>query len=400
MAITLQNNAADFSPCGNPMVFTFTSTNTAQANFSFYIELYINGALHSSHQVFKEYGTAARFDASPFIRAVLQSDLITDGTLINPYSDGTCTYYLDVYEKYGATPTVQIGSLQTTATLNSFNGALRHDAWIGFDQADYNMSTGSDILFLTSFPRSRNYFTGLNESFFIGMFRTSVAVTHYINFKLYDVTGSLIASDYLTLGSDKFIVFNCGPAEIIANTTITSGNFASCYRYAIEIRYGGAPGGSTLRSEIFNVYIDSECTRYTTRRLTWLNKFGVWDSFTFRLVSTESTNVETSTYSGEKGQWENTADYNYNLYKGERRAYAKQAKDTMILNSDWIKEDVQQWLVRELYESPKVYLEQTDGFEQVVVKSASYTLKQRKKDGLIQEQVQLDRTYSYTSQLN
>ena len=30
----------------------------------------------------------------------------------------------------------------------------------------------------------------------------------------------------------------------------------------------------------------------------------------------------------------------------------------MILNSDWINEEVQKWLVRELYESPNVYLEQ------------------------------------------
>lgn len=398
MAITLVQTPADFSPCGNPMVFTWTSTNTAQDNFSFYIDLYINGVLHSSHQVYREANTAGRFDASSFIRATLESDLVTDGTLINPYSAATCTYYIEVYEKYGDPPSVQVGSLQTSATLNSFNGALRHDAFIDFNLTDYNMSSGSDILFLTSFPRTRNYFTGLDESFFIGLFRTSTATAHSVYFKLYDVTGSLIASDSQALGSDKFIVLNCGPQEIIDNTTITVGNFSTCYRYAIEIRYGA--GGVSLRSEIFYVYIDSECARYTTRRLIWLNKYGVWDAFTFRLVSTESTTVETSTYSGEKGEWQSDSTYTYPLYKGERKSYAKQATDTLILNSDWIKEDVQQWLVRELYESPKVYLEQTGGFEPVVVKNASYTLKQRKKDGLIQEQVQLDRTYTYTSQLN
>lgn len=398
MAITLQQTPNDFSPANNPMVFTFTSTSTAQDNFSYYLELYVNGALHSSHQVFNEYATAGRFDASPYIRAVLQSDLITDGTLINPYGDATCTYYIDIYEKYGATPAVQIGSLITSATLNSFNGALRHDEYISFDVNDYNMSSSSDIKFLTSFPRTERYFAGLDESFFIGLFRTSVATAHSVYFKLYDVTGSLIASDSQVLGSDKFIVLNCGPAEIIANTTITSGNFDTCYRYAIEIRYGA--GGVALRSEVFYVYIDTECKRYPTKRLIWLNKFGVWDSFTFSLVTTESSNVVTSTYSGEKGEWSGTADYTYPLYKGEQRSYAKKVTDTLLLNSDWVKEDVQQWLVREIYESPKVYIEQATGFEPVVVKNANYTLKQKRKDGLIQEALQADRTYTYTSQLN
>jgi hypothetical protein len=87
---------------------------------------------------------------------------------------------------------------------------------------------------------------------------------------------------------------------------------------------------------------------------------------------------------------------------GQKVSFSKFVDDRLILNSDWISEDVQNWLVRELYESPKVYLQNDFGnsnFEPVVVTNASSRLKQRRKDGLMQELVQIDRTYTYTSQL-
>jgi hypothetical protein len=73
----------------------------------------------------------------------------------------------------------------------------------------------------------------------------------------------------------------------------------------------------------------------------------------------------------------------------------------LILNSDWIHQDVQQWLVRELYESPRVYIDFLGiiYLEPVNVTNANYLLKQRRKAGLIQEQVQIDRTYTKNSQL-
>jgi len=65
-----------------------------------------------------------------------------------------------------------------------------------------------------------------------------------------------------------------------------------------------------------------------------------------------------------------------------------------------MKPAVQQWLVRELGESPSVYLEVPGGFEPVKVDNTSFQLKTRKRNGLIQEQFTLTRTYSYISQLN
>jgi hypothetical protein len=55
-----------------------------------------------------------------------------------------------------------------------------------------------------------------------------------------------------------------------------------------------------------------------------------------------------------------------------------------------------------LLESPSVYLEVNNGtdFEPVKVTNNSYQLKTRRRDGLIQEQITIERTYTYRSQLN
>lgn len=80
--------------------------------------------------------------------------------------------------------------------------------------------------------------------------------------------------------------------------------------------------------------------------------------------------------------------------------YSKRAVEQMILNSDWIKQEVQHWLVEELYESPRVYLNENGLYYPVMVTNPNYVKKLRRKDGLIQELVQLDKTYEYISQLN
>ena len=98
----------------------------------------------------------------------------------------------------------------------------------------------------------------------------------------------------------------------------------------------------------------------------------------------------------------NGNDFQYDLSDGNQMTQSKFMQDKLLLNSDWIHEDVQQWLVRELYESPRVYLWNdfgTDILEPVNVTNVNYLLKQRRKAGLIQELVQIDRTYTKVSQL-
>jgi hypothetical protein len=399
MAITIQQEPQLFSTAGNPVVWTFESDQTAQANFSYIVELYLFGNLYSTHQVFPQFGILSRFNASEALKSFLSSPLIVNGTLTTNYNTAITNAWIVVSEKYGTPPAIAASA--TTATMKPFNGSLRHPEWIGWNYKDYNVDSNNPltpgVLFLTSWPRTRKYFCGLNERIFLGFI--SADTSFNVRFTLRTAAGLSIATDLIALTFNDLTVVDCSPATIIANTTITALDFSTAAYYEVVAR-GTGLGINNGGSETFKIYIDDECHRYETRRLHWLNKFGVWDSFTFTLVSSESTTVAGSTYERESGVW-NGVDYTYPLYQGQKTTFSKRAEDTMILNSDWIYEDVQQWLVRELYESPNVYLETSAGeFEPVNITNQGYDLKQSRKDGLIMETVEIKKTYSYNSQLN
>jgi hypothetical protein len=398
MAVTIQQNPQAFTTASNPVVFTFESDETAQANFSYIVELYIDGALHSTHQVFPQFGELAKFNASEAVRSTLASPLITNGSLTTNYNTAISTVYIIVSEKYGTPPAIQLDA--TSNAIFVFNGALRHPDWINFSFKDYDVSTTNNLTpgvkFLTSWPRARKTFCGMNEKIFLGFISSDTSFN--VRFTLRTAGGALIVTDLVSLSFNDLTVVDCSPSTIMANTTITALDFASAAYYEVIAR-GAGTGIFNGSSETFQIYIDTECHRYETRRLHWLNKFGVWDAFTFTLVSIDSTKVSSTGYNRESGVWDGTA-YTYPFYQGQATTYAKTAKDTLILNSDWINEEVQKWLVRELYESPNVYLEQGENFEPVNVVNQNYDFKQRRINGLIQEVVQIERTYLYNSQLN
>ena len=399
MAVTFHTQPQLFTTGSNPVVWSFSSDQTFQTNFSYIVEVYINSILHSTHQVFPQNGIYAKFNASEIVRGLLSSPLITDGTLITLYSSAFDSVNIKVYEQYGATPAIFANA--TSQTKYVFNAALRHQDFVNWDYLDYDVSTsnmmGSGMKYLTSWPRTYKYLCGLTEKVFLGFISSDSGLS--VDIRLYDSANALIAA---SLGNiitfQRLTVLDASPQTLIDNTTLTSGDFSTCVYYTV--RSNGTGGfGSPGRSEVFKIYIDTECQRYPSRRLHWLNKFGVWDSFTFDLVSTDSTKVEGNRYEKEKGIWEDE-NYVYPLYQGEGTTFSKRAEDTLTLNSDWLKQDVQQWLVRELYESPKVYLESSGSFEPVNVTNASYKLKVSRRDGLIQELVEIQRTYSFNSQLN
>jgi len=398
MAITFHTQPQFFTPGSNPVVWTFSSDETAQPNFSYIVEVYVNAILHSTHQVFQQNGIYAKFNASEIARGLLSSPLLLDGSLVTLYDTAFDIIEITVYEQYGTPP-----AIEANATSNSkyvFNAALRHQDFVNWDYLDYNVATTNPlttISYLTSWPRTYKYLCGLNEKVFLGVLCNDIGLK--VDIRLYNAANTQIASSLAnTIVLSALTVIDASPQNIINNTAITSGNFSTCVYYTVRtnaVGIGAYPG----TTEIFSIYIDTECQRYPSRRLHWLNKFGVWDSFTFDLVSTDSTKVEGNRYEKEKGIWDNE-NYVYPLYQGEATTFSKRAEDTLTLNSDWIKEDVQQWLVRELYESPKVYLESDGEFEPVNVTNASYKLKVSRRDGLIQELVEIQRTYSFNSQLN
>ena len=393
MAITIYDEPQLIAPAGNPLVFTFSSNQTAQPNFSFIVEVYVDSQLRLTQEVFRQFNTLARIDVSEAVQSVM-TNIIPTTNIESDASQSMVTYAIIVYEKYGTTPTIQASA--TSTTLKAINAALEYKDWVNWDYSIYDPNLTQSAIFMTYFPTSKKALCGMEENFYLGYLEQTGSVPVGLYIELLDIQNNTIAIDSIALTSTDFNILNVGPQVIIANSAITQNDFDDCYRYSVNVDVSGVSSVGP-----FIIYMDLDCKRYDTYRLHWLNKFGCFDSFTFSLVSTEAATVQSYGYQRDPGVWDGTS-YTYPLYAGQAINFAKTKTETLTLNSDWINQDIQQWLVKSLYDSPVVYLERENGteFEPVKVTNSNYTLKQRRRDGLIQETVNIERTFTYRSQLN
>lgn len=413
MPITFEQQPPRFAPASNPCVFVFESPIFyAQENFSFLVTLKINGSDHSVHQVFLESGKRGRFDATEIIRTLLQSPIENNDDLAQPYSTAFLTYSIEVDEKFSNPPTdPPAPNLDPVASNEkiAFNGSLRYSDWLSFNYIDHLVDTDIDSgdgvyprLFLTNYPRPSFPFKGaefcsMSQQKFLGVLTEETEVK--VEIRLFDIDNNQLnfVSTPITT-SEKLFLINCSPENIIEETTLTALDFDAAYRYSVRF-LENIQGSFQSSTEDYQIIIDRDCERYEHKRLTWLNKFGVWDSFTFKLRSKESTTVERNKYKTSVGQWDENNDFIFPTYQGENKTAFVTSEDTIEINSDWISEDVQNWLSESLLESPKVYLETSDGFELLIPETKGFNKKKRFSDGLIQESYKFRRTYTYKSQL-
>jgi hypothetical protein len=335
--ITLLSQPQDFMPVNNPILWTWESDEVTQPNFKYVVELFINGSLHSTHDVF-----IGEFDAKEALESIVKSNLAFTGNITEVFTDSIVKYRIRIKEFYS-------GSFQDDVLTNlkvGINGALRPPEWKDYTPELYvlqNDGLAVQRQFLTRFPSNQKRFIGINETAHLGVnIRKAINEIVFVTVWLYDADGSLIVSSPLSLTSFESILINVSPKVIIQNSTITLANFESAAYYEVRATLFSVAFPFILtpvgRTEDLRFYIDRDCERYPWIRLHWLNKLGGFDEFSFKLDTVHESDVT--------------------IFDKGYVHYTKSAIDRLILNSDWINETIQNWLVRELLESPLVYLEQ------------------------------------------
>jgi hypothetical protein len=352
MSVLFISEPQPFSPVYNPLNFVFYSLDHGtEADFKYIVDVEVNGVFVSQHEVYNTNVGQARFDCSEVVKARLTSSILALSEITTDYFNSICEYQITVTEYYtGATH-----DTETSTELRAFNGSLRTDVWLNWDWNEYTLNSDGTNLkkFLTDFPRNEKQFVRSTDSCYIGMMSNNNLTS--VNVELFDVSGTSIATTALpiVLGSNLFVI-NPNVALI---EELTGVSFDICYYYEVEV------AGLLSTSEKFRFYIDRECERYPSVRLVWLNKYGVWDAYTFKLDSISESDIKTIMHESTLGQWEDLG-YNYAIANGQHLTHLKEVTDRLILNSDWIKPIVQNWLVRSLYESPLVYIESVDFTQQ------------------------------------
>jgi len=352
MSVLFISEPQPFSPVYNPLNFVFYSLDHGtEPDFKYIVDVEVNGVFVSQHEVYNTNVGQARFDCSEVVKVRLTSSILALSDIITDYFNSICEYQITVTEYYtGATH-----DSATSTELRAFNGSLRTDRWLSWNWNDYTLNSDGTNLkkFLTDFPRTEKQFVRSTDSCYIGML-TNNNLTG-LNVELFDVSGNTITTTTLPVvfGSNLFVI-NPNVALI---EELTGVSFDNCYYYEVEV------AGLLSTTEKFRFYIDRECERYPSVRLVWLNKYGVWDAYTFKLDSISESDIKTIMHESTLGQWSDSG-YNYAIANGQHLTHLKEVTDRLILNSDWIKPAVQNWLVRSLYESPLVYIESVDFTQQ------------------------------------
>jgi hypothetical protein len=401
MAITILQEPLLHTPASNEIIWTFSSDQTAQPNFSYKVQLWINGALFGNYELYPMQGAYCRFDASEYVRSFVRTHLEYLSGFSWVSQDQAVDVQIIVFESYGTPPALEdsVSSLGNYA----FNGALRYYDFNVFNSYSYwiDYTNGTNPQMMTSFPVDQKQFTPYRDPFLVGILANRDLEYYELKLEIYDITGTMTYSHVDIIDLD-FIshMLDISPASMDSNGWTAGAEWDNCYYYEVTLIATSSGLPYTTQSSIpFRLYFDRSCSRFDDMRLYWVNKFGVIDQYSFNKLSIESSNVSAYDYQVQRGTWTD-GYFNLSLFSPEKKVAVKTAEDRITINSDWMKPAVQNWLVRELYESPQVWLYQEGIFQPVIVENNQNVLKSRFKDGLIQETVNLVVTWSYRSQLN
>lgn len=372
MAVSISQFPTDYTTSDNPLPFVFSSTQTAQANFSFIVETYFNAALVSVDRVFPEVNDYAHIDVSPIVK-----NLFNTPTILNTLWGESGLYgevNIKIIENYG-TPPVNQADL-TSTIIPVVKGCLSDRDWATYNPTDY-MVSGLGAKFMTAlndFPSNVKVYKqrdvpfvlqaiqqGNPESITITLKNSSVGVINSYTENQTFYVPQVVITDSILLGLSGFSALDVAETEWI------------------DIEIGGA---------IFTVYLyDADCDDDPST-LQWINQFGSWDSFIFRHNVERKGEVSERTYTKKFGTWDSTT-YTYDLNNAGNIRVGTQQIDKLTIYTDWITQVEQNYLTT-LYKSPRYFLYYDGDTYNVRVTSNQFTFKKARFEDEISEAVELD----------
>lgn len=375
MAITIHTQPQLYSPSDNPLTYVFSSDETAQANFQYIVDVIVNGNVVSKNIVFPEVGARAHIDVSEIV-----SQYIEPATIQDSFNASTNNYnglVIQVFEKYGTPATIQDNGLSTT--IYPFKAALKDVDFEAFDYTQYLIASGTK--FISQFPDNEKAYCSTTQDFYLQLITENNSVL--VNIDIYDNQGNIINSESGSFPCSRIEQFNIGIQSVVDEfASISISDFDNCEYY--DCRFIFFVNTITKR-----IYKDPSCYyEFNPINIYFLSKIGSIETFVYGLLNRRNSKVESKSFERQYGGWNGT-DYEYNSLAGRNISFFKSAGDTLTINSDFIPEDVQNWLVENLYESPYVIILDGDNLRRCNIEATSYEKKRQINDGLIQEEVNL-----------
>jgi len=382
----------------NPLEFIFYSEqfNGDDYDFKYKIEVYVEGTLvytgfkrsdHYYKPPFLNERFYTKYDVSNIIKAFANNPTYTEAFVTNVPK---VSYYIE-WTPSNENPTLGtiIEATQTSSTRYAIKGRLSLEDWLKHTSGTILSFSNTTPNYASQYPATEKYYVEENKSVFCYV-PSNNNTTDTIRIKTYDINSALVDTvTYSYTATTDNILVNGSIANIVAATSLTTSDFNSIYYYTVEVGNAGTGNYSTAQP----FYIDRLCDKYTAVRAYFLGKSGALEAFSFKLVSRQKANITRAYKRQTVGNWQNntlagpsyTATFERNLTEGENINYDNEELTTIEVNSDYINEAVQKWLVENIAISPYIILDYNGSVQRVHIKDTSYEVLKRENDKLINQ---------------
>lgn len=315
---------------------------------------------------------------------------------------------------YSVTTGIITDSQRTQSIFTDYSYAYNGTRQYGYQLTDYYnvlvmCQTASDAglntttSFLTDYPQTEPKlilpYQDENLSFFLDpiYFRLN---TLRVLYNFYDVSGNNIDSrtDVYNLGTYSLGGLSPTPYAIQRWDTPVGPDYlnptASTSYYTVGVYNTSISGAPHLVqvSELRTFKIDTSCSIYNNVRLMWLNSYGAFDFFNFRLDDHKTLNVT-------KNEYKQILAFNYTTGARERTVISQEVIEQHVVNTDWVTEDIQNFVLGIKY-SPEVYIinETTLLAYPVIVTDTDVDYKTAYRDQIFNVTLTYETSYSIETQ--
>lgn len=359
MAITVQSSPAAFSSAHDALYHVVTSSNVTQSNFKYVFDISIGGNLVATIKAFPDTGSYGVFDASPIVRNYFDSGFIpaTNTVLQNAGTGLYCNYTIAYGEEYGG---VTYPNLTTISTYYGWNYSADPFGNILGDYANK---------FVTS--RDRTTFEVISgERLFLTYMNTAGAgVTATIQKITSNGTNDGSASVGPSISTANTLLLDLSPTAI--NTYLGS-SFITSATYGYQV---------TIGTDTITV-MQVVAPKWTPMLITFLNQYGGYETFGFRLLSRQQKRFNRNTYKANEFVRSSVNMINKtsaNVMLGGVQQFAGVVDYSYLVVSDYM--NVKDYNAgSQLLSSPEAYLHLGGSYYPIVMKSTDWVEKNTTSD--------------------
>jgi len=415
MAITKQQSPTTPNQANADLLYVLTSTNTNQPQFQFVMEV-SDGTNNFTFKQQPNPSNKGVFNLGQIARDFVDVDGVWKTPFVQTSSLGAKTLTPVFYEEYGSSTTSSVAYHNGTSgsAVCVLNGVVEYDSGdFNFASSSFYTSsftpTGGGADYgglqhaLTNSPLTQSIRDDEYQTISIinGNFDgsdTNAQDIYYIQVNVYNEAGSNIQNfgwfnttsngggPRTTDGEEWGDVFSgVNDSNRLLHIAVGPKNFedagntlnANWYSYKVTLvgqESAGIEDNGAQYAQKWFIKQTPECD-YNGTRFAFLNELGGWDYFTFPYADSKSDNITRQTYEQTFVNYSTTTNgVTYDKSRRGSKVYSISYQESRVAESDFLSQAEADWL-RELVESPEVYVQSGTDFLPVVVEDTAFTYK-------------------------